>query len=788
MFADIGRRYAKVVEEKRQKGVIKSHSEQSRDFNAIFPDPTSAPYEEQNTFSHKTMEQNAENLNSSFQAKINHSTLDAIAPDHSLLNSSSGVCASHSCEQSYSSANTSAHSSSVETVSQSSLASAASSCLDAQLESNIVEWRPSGKRKAEVCIDMEYSLDGVVQSNVAEAKKTKMIEKWQKMDAEIMQAYVGAKMRFPRNVIKEAEIEDDSEKVEYCAEDEMKKEVRNEKFISSSGVNSYGQAELMRQREVVEAIKAQIKEAKVHKKIFGEWVRKPWAICDEEAKLWDEAERKMAMKRKKESEELKQAEAAEMTLEELKSRMKDGKEQGLSEEELKAIQKLVAKRERRKEKKLLDNQLTDMERYLLETGKITSHERREGGRLASFFEGDDEEEQTGRNYDAVLEQERSDLSEKDASDDQQLPINTSNKSFSFSMKYEKSQSELSKKAIGQLSLSTRVFEQLRVDEQNSSVIQDPSFLLSCNISHLHNVDFSRNLFSPFIQSASSQKLSNSANVQKPILSSLSEFLNNQQKSQEQSLSAKNSYFYNPFSERNSFDYFIADAEANAHFVIHPDERATLRFPQTDINSSSTTSVYSSSSSSSSIMPTSSSVKFIDRISTPDNFEASHPTELSLSSIYAPSSFIDPSSRVIRDFAEMLPCFDDPVMNVRLMNRLKRWGKKTNKQMKKVIEQVAEMRVCPPLIAKFCSTLSFAGWNCFTKMNISDKQLSFGSENKQNSLFIPLPNLSMNALLNQKRSDFYSSKPKLFQKAFLYTQPVDSVVWPLSELKWKKLQT
>ncbi|KAH7831442.1 uncharacterized protein MONOS_10526 [Monocercomonoides exilis] len=157
------------------------------------------------------------------------------------------------------------------------------------IEEIITKWKPFSSHQSEQFSDLDVEVDGKMTSSTAKAQREKMLHRWLISDA---------KVAVDTNCMAEMDEETSSSSVllpDKHRDSEIVKPVYEEKGIEKESECIFDCAQKQRKRRL-DLIKQQIQEAKRHKKLFGEWVRKPWIIENDEKELWDSAEKKVSSK------------------------------------------------------------------------------------------------------------------------------------------------------------------------------------------------------------------------------------------------------------------------------------------------------------------------------------------------------------------------------------------------------------------------------------------------------------------------------------------------------------
>ncbi|KAH7820447.1 uncharacterized protein MONOS_13707 [Monocercomonoides exilis] len=185
-----------------------------------------------------------------------------------------------------------------------------------QVEELLRRWKPLPSQKRSMCYAVDRVEDGVKVSGVVEAVRERMIEQWHNRDIK-------------RKQMTEAD------------EQQRRK---------------------LRQRNA----KKEVREAKEFYKLFGEWVRKDWEDEDEdeeEKRLWREAELKVKQKEEEKEEKDGNDSVRGMTLEELRRCLDDA--QKMDDREEIELMNEIMKKEKLEEKRMLEKELTPLDRYFL---------------------------------------------------------------------------------------------------------------------------------------------------------------------------------------------------------------------------------------------------------------------------------------------------------------------------------------------------------------------------------------------------------------------------------------
>ncbi|KAH7826136.1 uncharacterized protein MONOS_5528 [Monocercomonoides exilis] len=250
-----------------------------------------------------------------------------------------------------------------------------SSSLDEELIEKLCKWNPSSMTIDEISYDRGYQCDGCVESTVAEFQKVRMVNRWRRYDTKLAENDVDSLER----ECKESDCLEKDERGKDGIEVTDDKEEPN--AMKAKEVEEEDE-EALRSKQRLSVIKKEINEAKQHYWMYGEWVRKEWMSDESEAEMWNKAERSI----KKEEEETERITGVAkkgvfnvQTLEEMKSCLKDADELGLSEKEIRALNKIVQKAEKKARKRQRWNDLTELERFYLSNDR--EKEKRQQSKL-----------------------------------------------------------------------------------------------------------------------------------------------------------------------------------------------------------------------------------------------------------------------------------------------------------------------------------------------------------------------------------------------------------------------
>ncbi|KAH7831745.1 uncharacterized protein MONOS_505 [Monocercomonoides exilis] len=214
--------------------------------------------------------------------------------------------------------------------------------------------------------------------------------------------------------------------------------------IELQEVNGIGEKYMKMKRQ---KIAEEIQDAKKYQKIFGKWVRKEWITDESEQQMWDLAEEKIKEKETNLDMELTEGETQEMTLEEIKSYLKDLEEGKLSATEVLEMKLKMEKKEKKMEKKTKRLEMTDISVYLNNTEKeqLKHEKRREREKCEQIAQNEsgkvpfEETEKFIEPYHQLLSQEfdeeihgKPSIQLEDPASIQPLDLNSSSPSFQIS--------------------------------------------------------------------------------------------------------------------------------------------------------------------------------------------------------------------------------------------------------------------------------------------------------------------------------------------------------------------
>ncbi|KAH7815687.1 uncharacterized protein MONOS_127 [Monocercomonoides exilis] len=207
--------------------------------------------------------------------------------------------------------------------------------IDPLIVDGIIRWKPQPTEKRQQCNDVDVEIDGKMQSIISIVQKEAMISRWTEQDKALL------------------------EHQDLSSASALFKDI-NEHSATSSKMGKLRR----------ETIKQQIKEAKRHEKLFGEWVRKDWIKDNEEAGMWDEAEEKEIRKEEaRKIDKVKDDDIEQITIEELRNALKYAEPSGLDEEKKKELKQQLMKVERETAKERNRAELTDLERFIMSQAK-----------------------------------------------------------------------------------------------------------------------------------------------------------------------------------------------------------------------------------------------------------------------------------------------------------------------------------------------------------------------------------------------------------------------------------
>ncbi|KAH7816830.1 uncharacterized protein MONOS_15621 [Monocercomonoides exilis] len=231
-----------------------------------------------------------------------------------------------------------------------SWSSLSDSSLEEHLAQNFVDWQPVDVMQRERCADVDFTVRGEKRTEIAEEKKEEMVGRWRRYELE-------SRTREDGGVLAEGESSSKEQ-------EKGKEKLEGEKDMVNGN------------RGRLKVIKREIKEAREYYKVFGVWVRKNWGgEEEEEVRLWEEAERRVREKERKGCWKGEEGDAICATIEELKTKTKEGEtgkmeEESEKEKEKEGMLRLRIEREEAKQKeKEWKEAMSDMERYELSLRK-----------------------------------------------------------------------------------------------------------------------------------------------------------------------------------------------------------------------------------------------------------------------------------------------------------------------------------------------------------------------------------------------------------------------------------
>ncbi|KAH7825052.1 uncharacterized protein MONOS_15773 [Monocercomonoides exilis] len=305
--------------------------------------------------------------------------------------------------------------------------------------SSLANWDPSLTQRKELCSDVNYVKNGENRSEIAEFRKERLLMRWrlnemegrkreeeELMESESESNEFGSKKR--SSEINEAAQSDECN----CNRGISKKGKLN---LSDLGVSPFSDPspdcdgtnkalvalEMLRKRRLQE-IYAEIKEAKLFQKMFGEWVEKDCIENEEERRIRADAYKEMVKKKSKT--EQKQMKAVS-EVEELQSWLKANEEKMSQEEKEEVIGKILAL-QLKIQKQNIKGQMSNLEKdkrrkqwlYYKKCGYFLT-DSRDGSTEDDYLEADSNEEIT-ENEDKVKMTENKEEREKIAS--RELPL------------------------------------------------------------------------------------------------------------------------------------------------------------------------------------------------------------------------------------------------------------------------------------------------------------------------------------------------------------------------------
>eukprot|EP00770_Monocercomonoides_exilis_P005711 MONOS_5683.1-p1 / transcript=MONOS_5683.1 / gene=MONOS_5683 / organism=Monocercomonoides_exilis_PA203 / gene_product=unspecified product / transcript_product=unspecified product / location=Mono_scaffold00168:70551-71947(-) / protein_length=400 / sequence_SO=supercontig / SO=protein_coding / is_pseudo=false len=217
--------------------------------------------------------------------------------------------------------------------------------LNKKLAADLLGWQPQPTKKRNFCFDLDVEVNGTKQSSISEVKRILLLEKWKREDA----SYLSGIASTTSSAI--VSTDDYQSQIQKEKEDSHINtiDIQN-KHQNSPSIDP--KLKLTKNRRAV--VKQQIKEAKMFRKLFGEWVQKDWIVDESERRAWEIAEK--ANKRDRFQREESQLfsskgdreedrEEVEGTFEELRILLKEA-EENKKKEEIERLKMEVARKER----------------------------------------------------------------------------------------------------------------------------------------------------------------------------------------------------------------------------------------------------------------------------------------------------------------------------------------------------------------------------------------------------------------------------------------------------------
>eukprot|EP00770_Monocercomonoides_exilis_P005496 MONOS_5468.1-p1 / transcript=MONOS_5468.1 / gene=MONOS_5468 / organism=Monocercomonoides_exilis_PA203 / gene_product=unspecified product / transcript_product=unspecified product / location=Mono_scaffold00159:48287-52104(-) / protein_length=966 / sequence_SO=supercontig / SO=protein_coding / is_pseudo=false len=164
--------------------------------------------------------------------------------------------------------------------------------------------------------EMEMDLSGRKEEDMREAGRLEMVKRWEREDMNLKKRE------------DEVSMEDETDMDEV----EKEKRLRNYDEYKEEACSRKRRMKEIREKERKAVNRKQIKEAKLFARVFGVWVRKEW-MGEEEAEMWDFAERemreKMGLECEESAEENEESEKTEMDEREMEKWIGMGKKKKL---------------------------------------------------------------------------------------------------------------------------------------------------------------------------------------------------------------------------------------------------------------------------------------------------------------------------------------------------------------------------------------------------------------------------------------------------------------------------
>ncbi|KAH7831018.1 uncharacterized protein MONOS_6888 [Monocercomonoides exilis] len=189
---------------------------------------------------------------------------------------------------------------------------------DKAMAEMISKWYPLQHSIDAMCQDVQLEKNGSIFSRVADVQKSVMLKQWQADDSKLN--------------LEEAE-------------------------------GAVGANKLCKKRLAL--IESQIRDAKRFKKMFGEWVTKPWMTNEEEIDIWNAAGIDADILEIENFGVSDKASETQVTLEELKAYLRIAEDEGSSADVIFNIKALIEREKMRLEKKSRLEAMSNLERYFL---------------------------------------------------------------------------------------------------------------------------------------------------------------------------------------------------------------------------------------------------------------------------------------------------------------------------------------------------------------------------------------------------------------------------------------
>ncbi|KAH7825051.1 uncharacterized protein MONOS_15774 [Monocercomonoides exilis] len=262
-----------------------------------------------------------------------------------------------------------------------SSSSSPSPSSEAEACERIASWQPSEVRSQMLCGDIDAAVGGRRQSRAEHASRMALVAKWKEEDELWMrlEKWQGVSecvakgqtdssadadavvVQKERGNLGSGLLAEDGHQLD-CAHGA---ELGNEGFVG------------LKRRRRARLTKRQIREAKEHWKLFGEWVRKGWMFDGAEAAEWDKAEAKIGRAVQGCGKETDERAEAAMTAEEAKRLLdEEGTEGVMGSGAQRDLRSMLAKEEREERRQETEKSMTTLERFWLRQSR--KRERKKG--------------------------------------------------------------------------------------------------------------------------------------------------------------------------------------------------------------------------------------------------------------------------------------------------------------------------------------------------------------------------------------------------------------------------